>query len=63
MLGTHSPCTMQHSSTNDRMEWKLRKDKQVRKGEFSNGDGKKICYLITEETEVYLLETKIFIFK
>jgi len=37
---THSPGTKQHSSTSDRMQWKLRKlrrDKQVRKGEFLNG--------------------------
>jgi len=26
---THSPGTMQSSSTNDQMEWKLRKDKKV----------------------------------
>jgi len=32
------PGTMQSSATNDQMEWKLRKDKQVWKGTFSNGD-------------------------
>ena len=42
-----SPGTMQNSSTNDQMQWKLRRDKEVWKGEFSNGDGKKICYLMT----------------
>ena len=30
------------------MERKLRKDKQVWKYEFSNDEGKKLCYLITE---------------
>ena len=25
----------------------LRRDKRVRKGEFSNDDGKKLCYLMT----------------
>jgi len=42
---THSPSTMQSSSTNDQMEWKLRKGRQVWKCEFSNGDGKKLYYL------------------
>ena len=28
------------------MENKLRKDKRVSNGEFSNGDGKKLCYLM-----------------
>jgi len=37
---THSPGTMQSSSTNGQMEWKRKKDKPVLKGEFSNGDGK-----------------------
>ena len=40
---------MQSLSTNDKIEWKLRKDKQVWKGEFSNGDGKKLCYLMTKQ--------------
>ena len=39
---------MQSSSTNDQMEWKLRKDKQVGKSEFSNGDGNKLCYLMND---------------
>ena len=29
---------MQSSSTNDQMKWTFTKDKQVWKGEFSNGD-------------------------
>ena len=44
---THSSGIMQSSSINDHMEWKLRKDKPVLKGEFSNGDRKKLCYLMT----------------
>jgi len=28
------------------MDKKLGKDKRVYKGEFSNGDGKKLCYLM-----------------
>jgi len=44
---THSPGTMQTSSTNDQKEWKLGKDEQAWKGEFSNDDGKKICFLMT----------------
>ena len=42
---SHSPGTMLSSSTNDQMKWKLRKDKEVGKGEFSNGEGKKLRYL------------------
>jgi len=34
---SHSQDTTQSSSTNDQMPWKLRSDKQVWKGEFSNG--------------------------
>ena len=48
---THSPGTMQSSSTNYQMEWKLRKDKQVLKGEFSNVHGKKLCYLMTSRVQ------------
>ena len=44
---THSPGTIQSSSANDQMAWKLKKDKRVWKGEFSNGDGKELCYLMT----------------
>ena len=42
---THSPCTMQSSST--MIRWKLRKDKRVGKGEIANSDRKKLCYLVT----------------
>ena len=41
---THSPGKMQSSSTNDQMEWKLRKDKRVWKGEISNGDSKTMLF-------------------
>jgi len=45
---THSTGIMQSSPTNYQMEWKLRKDKQDRKGESTNGDEKKTrCYLMT----------------
>jgi len=44
---THSKGTMQNSSTNDRMQWKFRNDKRVWKGELSDGDEKKLCYLMT----------------
>ena len=33
------------------MKWKLRKDQRVWKGEFSNGDGKKLCYLMAQHVQ------------
>jgi len=39
---------LEDSSTNDQMQRKPKGDKQVwRGGEISNGDGKKLCYLVT----------------
>jgi len=43
---TNTPDTIQNSSTDDRIQGKLRKlrrDKQVEKGQFSNSDGNKLC--------------------
>ena len=36
-----------NNSNNNGTERKLKEDKQVWKGEFSNGDGNKLCYLMT----------------
>ena len=34
---------MQVISTNDRIQWKLMRDKQFRECEFLNGDGIEVC--------------------
>ena len=44
---THSLDMMQLFINNDQMARQIRKDKRVWNGEFSNGDGKKLCYLMT----------------
>jgi len=44
---SHSHGMMQNLSINDWMQQKLRRDMQVLKDDFSNGDGNKLCYLMT----------------